>query len=215
MRTPTGSRWMSNNYITRCHRRLELLEFELQFSSSRSCPRSENQLQTEGLGPQDTGWAAQQNEEEVLLWSEELGVNMWQFVLSPTELSHITNINPFATLSRIKCERYFFSKEVCSFIIIVDYVSAYISKVGGVGGKRRCPWCNGHRRRKWTRRHEFKSWTRLIAFHIALIPLGKVWIQLLSLQLCVNNRADWFLQPWLGNYSRRRKNLNSNLLNSA
>ena len=36
-----------------------------------------------------------------------------------------------------------------------------------------CPWCNGYRRRKWTRRHEFKSWTRLIAFHIALIPLGK------------------------------------------
>ena len=33
---------------------------------------------------------------------------------------------------------------------------------------------NGYRRRKWTRRHEFKSWTRLIAFHIALIPLGKV-----------------------------------------
>ena len=25
-----------------------------------------------------------------------------------------------------------------------------------------------------TRRHEFKSWTRLIAFHMALIPLGKV-----------------------------------------
>ena len=34
--------------------------------------------------------------------------------------------------------------------------------------------CNGNRRRKWTRRHEFKSGTRLIAFHIALIPLGKV-----------------------------------------
>ena len=41
----------------------------------------------------------------------------------------------------------------------------------------RCPWCNGYRRRKWTRRHELKSSTRLIAFHIALIPLGKVWIQ--------------------------------------
>ena len=39
----------------------------------------------------------------------------------------------------------------------------------------------------WTRRHEFKSWTRLIAFHIALIPLG---IQLFSLQLRVNSRAD-------------------------
>ena len=37
-----------------------------------------------------------------------------------------------------------------------------------------CPRCNGYRRRKWTRRHEFKSSTRLIAFHIALIPLGTV-----------------------------------------
>ena len=43
-----------------------------------------------------------------------------------------------------------------------------------------CPWCNGYCRRKWTRRHEFNSWTRLIAFHIVLIPLGKVWIQLFS-----------------------------------
>ena len=40
-----------------------------------------------------------------------------------------------------------------------------------------------------------KSWTRLLAFHIVLIPLGKVWIQLFSLQLWVNSRADWFLQP--------------------
>ena len=60
-------------------------------------------------------------------------------------------------------------------------------------------WCNGYRRRKWTRWHEFKSWTRLIAFHIALIPLGKVWIQLFSLQLWVNSRADCALQPWWGN----------------
>ena len=33
---------------------------------------------------------------------------------------------------------------------------------------------------------------RLIAFHIALIPLEKVWIQLSSLQLWVNNRAAGF-----------------------
>ena len=46
-------------------------------------------------------------------------------------------------------------------------------------------WCNGYRRWKWTRRHEFKSWMRLIAFHIALIPLGKVWIQLFSLRWLV------------------------------
>ena len=47
------------------------------------------------------------------------------------------------------------------------------------------PWCNGY-----TRRHEFKSWTRLIAFHIALIPLGKVSIQLFSLHVYINSRAD-------------------------
>ena len=64
---------------------------------------------------------------------------------------------------------------------------------------RRCPWCNGYRRRKWTRRHEFKSWPRLIAFHIALMPLGKVWIQLFSLQLWVNSKVDWVLQLWWGN----------------
>ena len=69
----------------------------------------------------------------------------------------------------------------------------------------RCPWCNGYRRRKWTRRHEFKSWTRLIAFHIALIPLGKVWIHVFSLQLWVNSRTDWFLQPLWSNGYRRRK----------
>ena len=55
------------------------------------------------------------------------------------------------------------------------------------------------RRRKWTRQHEFKSWMRLISFYIALIPLGKVWIQLFSLQLWVNSWADWVLQPWWGN----------------
>ena len=78
-----------------------------------------------------------------------------------------------------------------------------------------CPWCNCYRRRKWTRRLEFKSWTRLITFHIALIPLGKVWIQLFSLQLWVNSRTDWVLRPWWGNWSRKRKTLNSNLSNSA
>ena len=51
----------------------------------------------------------------------------------------------------------------------------------------------------WTRRREFKSWTRLIAFHSALIPLGKVWIQLFFLQPWANSRTDWVLQPWWGN----------------
>ena len=60
-------------------------------------------------------------------------------------------------------------------------------------------WCNGYRRRIHTQRPEFKSWTRLIAFHISQITLRKVWIQLFSLQLWVNSRADCVLQPWLGN----------------
>ena len=63
-------------------------------------------------------------------------------------------------------------------ILVTDYLT------------KRCLWCNGYRHRIWTRRYEFNSWTRLIAFHIALIPLGKVWIQLFSLQLWVNSRAD-------------------------
>ena len=54
----------------------------------------------------------------------------------------------------------------------------------------RCPWCNGYRRWKWTRPHEFKTWTRVITFHIVLILLGKVWIQLFSLQIWVNSRVD-------------------------
>ena len=62
-----------------------------------------------------------------------------------------------------------------------------------------CPWCNGYHHRKWTWQHVFKSWMRLIAFQIGLIPLGKVWIQLFSLQLWVNSRADWVLQLWCGN----------------
>ena len=77
--TPTRSRWESNNNITRCHKRLGQLDFEagrvqFEFQSQfefqpqlgTKC-RSESQRQTEGLDPQDPGWAAQQNEEEMLL----------------------------------------------------------------------------------------------------------------------------------------------------
>ena len=53
------------------------------------------------------------------------------------------------------------------------------------------------------------------AFHIVLIPLRKVFIQLFSLQLWVDSRADWDLLPWYGNWSRRKEILNSNLLNST
>ena len=58
-------------------------------------------------------------------------------------------------------------------------------------------------------------WMRLIAFCIALILLGKIFIQLFSLQQWVNNRLDWILLLELGTQFRKRKTLNSNQLNTA
>ena len=58
------------------------------------------------------------------------------------------------------------------------------------------------RKQKWEGKQLYGRFKRLInnishliAFHIALILLGKVWIQLFSLQLWVNSRTDWVLQP--------------------
>ena len=81
----------------------------------------------------------------------------------------------FVWIEKIKCSC------MCKWVYLI--LNSILYSVGK-------SWGNGYRRRKCTRRHEFKSWTRLIEFHIALIPLGKVWIQLLSLQLWVNSRAD-------------------------
>ena len=134
VQTPTESRWPSKNYITRCHRQFEFVGVRGRQSSVRGSEfqslleircRSDSQLQTEGLGPQDPGWAAHQNEEEVLLLSEELGVNMLQSLFRLQLTSHTQPFrNPFATYSRMKVWEVYFSKEVCSFVIIVDYVSA-------------------------------------------------------------------------------------------
>ena len=108
-------------------------------------------------------------------WGQYIAV----FVQSKTPSHSKTPSNPFRTLTR-KWEVHIFLKK--SSLVFYYCVIMYT--------RRRCPWCNGYRRRKWTRRHEFKPWTRLIAFHIALIPLGKVWILLFSLQLWVNSRTD-------------------------
>ena len=34
---------------------------------------------------------------------------------------------------------------------------------------------------------EFKFWKKLFSFHIELIPLGKIWIQLLFFQLKIDS----------------------------
>ena len=114
--TPTGSRWASNNYITQCHRQFELVGVWVTVQDS------ENQLPAEGLSPQDP-WLSSLAEWErsaALVrgtWSQYVAVCS----VSNSPLTH----NPFATLSKKVWEVYF-SKEVGSFVIIVDYVSVYI-----------------------------------------------------------------------------------------
>ena len=115
----SGSRWALNNNITRCTNGLKQLETRCQ---------SESQRQTESFGPSVThGWAtpAKMRRKKFCYGQKNLG-QYSSLSLSPTHLSHTTNI----TLSKIKCERLYFYKEVYSFIIevviTVDYVPMYI-----------------------------------------------------------------------------------------
>ena len=94
-----------------------------QFVGVRVAVRSsENQFPTEGLGPQDPRLSSPAE------WERSAAIvrGTWgQYVavcsVSNSPLTH----NPFATISNKVWEVYF-SKEVCSFVIIVDYVSACI-----------------------------------------------------------------------------------------
>ena len=106
------------------------LEFELQFSSNqfklqlgtRCC--SESQHQTEGLRPLGpTVEQPSRMRKKCCYGQRNLGSICGSLSPSPTHLSHITNINPFATLSRTKCERYIFiKKRVRSFIEVVMFL---------------------------------------------------------------------------------------------
>ena len=51
-------------------------------------------------------------------------------------------------------------------------------------------WCDSYCRKKWTQRTAIKPRMRLIVFHMALVPLRNVWIQLFSLQLWIHSRVD-------------------------
>ena len=55
---------------------------------------------------------------------------------------------------------------------------------------------------------------KTVCISSSMIHLGTVYIDLFSLQIWVNSRADWALYPWYGNQSRRRKTLNSYQLKS-
>ena len=120
MRTLTGSRWTSNNYITRCHRRIEVVGIRV------SVPVGDKMPEWEPAPDSGLGSSANQNAKEMLLWSEELGVNMWQ----PPSISNSPLTYHKHQAYRIKCEGYIFIKKcVRSFTevdIIVDNVSACI-----------------------------------------------------------------------------------------
>ena len=86
---PTRSRWTPNNYITQCHRQVQLVGVSLlQFEAVRTSSQQR-------AGPSGPWLSSQQNEKEVLLKTEEFGVSMLQSVQSPTHLSHTTLSNLF------------------------------------------------------------------------------------------------------------------------
>ena len=134
MRTPTGSRRSWDNYITRCHRRLESVpvsQFEFQLVSwswswsqlGDKMPAWESACRLRACGPQ---WPAveqpSQDEKEVLLWSEELWVNMWQSVpVSNSPLTHNQH-QPFRYPFENKVWEVYFYKEVCSFVHWSSYI---------------------------------------------------------------------------------------------
>ena len=165
--TPTGSRWMSNNYIIRCHRRFGLVGVR----GRQSCSHSSSSIRSWG---QDTVVRASARQRAWALWTpverpsrmskkcyyntEEIGINMWQSVPSPTHLSHITNINPFATLSRIKCERYIFLKKcVRSSLLLTMFPCIVVYVLCGYTTYRLGTGSGGVGNRKTSRDHQKHS----------------------------------------------------------
>ena len=113
---PTRSRWMSNNYITRCQSWSQLVEVRVAVRDS------ENQLPAEGLGLQNHRLSS------LAEWERSAAIvrGTWgQYVAVFSVSNSPLTLNPFTTLSNKVWEIYF-SKEGCSFVIIVDYVSACI-----------------------------------------------------------------------------------------
>ena len=114
--TPTGSRWMSNNYITRCHRRLEL-SWSSSCSSRQWKPAPYRGLRLSGprfSNPAEWGSAALIRG----IWGQYVAVCS----ISNSPLTR-NQYQPFRNPFENKMWEVYFSKELCSF---VDYVSACI-----------------------------------------------------------------------------------------
>ena len=95
IRKPKGSRWMSNNYITRCHRQLESVGVRFAVPVWDKIPEWEP-APDRGLGP--SGPVVEQPSrmrKKCYYVQRNFGSICISLPPSPTHLSHTRNINPF------------------------------------------------------------------------------------------------------------------------
>ena len=122
---PTGSWWVSNNYITRCHRRLELVGVWVAVQFQCQLPAEWEPTPDRGLGPSRPRLSS------LAEWGRSAAIvrGTWgQYVavcsVSNSPLSH-NQYQPFRNPFENKVWQVYFSKEVRSFVIIVDYFPMY------------------------------------------------------------------------------------------
>ena len=115
MCTPTGSRWTSNNYITRCHRWLESVSsvpVTVRVSWGQDAKlRASGWLRAWALGDPWLSSPAKMRK-KCCDGKKNFGSICCSLSPSPTHLSHITNINPFEN----KVWEVYFYKEVYLFV---------------------------------------------------------------------------------------------------
>ena len=120
MRTPTGSRWTWDNYITRSHRRLGWVAVPV----GDRIPVEWEPAPDRGLGPSVThGWAAQPGcERSAAIVRRTLG----QYVAVCLRLQLTCHTQPTSALSRIKNESYIFIMKCVRWFIeavtMLDYI---------------------------------------------------------------------------------------------
>ena len=125
MRTPTGSRWATDNYITRWHRRLGSVAVPV----GNRMPAEWEPASDRGLGPSVThGWVAQPEcKRSAAMVRRTLG----QYVAVCPRLQLTSHTQPTSTISRIKCEKYIFIKKCVRLfmevvVIMFNYVRIYL-----------------------------------------------------------------------------------------